>query len=263
MEDVANGGQMRRSDRRVKEELQSSHEAAAIRRRLSRQHKPSYLADSVLGSIDGCVTTFAVVAAAVGAGFSGVVAIVFGFANMLADGFSMAVSNYQARQVEKEHANVAWREEERHIDTIPDGEREEIRQIFIKKGFSGETLENIVTTICSDRRLWLSTMVTEEHGIRGVLSSPLWAALATFAAFIGAGAVPLIPLFFTALPLSTQFTISIVLAGLIFFSIGLIKGVVLGYRILYSGFSTLLTGGLAAALAYFSAHWLRMAFGIS
>lgn len=65
------------------------------RRRLAESRHPSYLGDAILGSIDGCVTTFAVVAGAAGGGFSSGVVIVLGIANLLADGFSMAVSNYQ------------------------------------------------------------------------------------------------------------------------------------------------------------------------
>jgi VIT1/CCC1 family predicted Fe2+/Mn2+ transporter len=56
----------------------------------------AYLGDAILGGIDGCVTTFAIVAAAMGAGLSQTVIIILGVANLLADGFSMAVSNYEA-----------------------------------------------------------------------------------------------------------------------------------------------------------------------
>jgi len=61
-----------------------------------RSYWNTYLGDVILGAIDGCVTTFAIVAAATGAGFSSRIALVFGVANLLADGFSMAVSNYEA-----------------------------------------------------------------------------------------------------------------------------------------------------------------------
>ena len=48
--------------------LQAEHEPEAIAARLSGKRASDYLADSVLGSIDGCVTTFAVVAGTVGGG---------------------------------------------------------------------------------------------------------------------------------------------------------------------------------------------------
>lgn len=55
-----------------------------------------YLGDAILGSIDGCVSTFAVVAGASGAKLPAVVAIILGLASLIGDGFSMAVSNYES-----------------------------------------------------------------------------------------------------------------------------------------------------------------------
>lgn len=83
------------------EDLKEQHQPEAIKRRLEEGNTQSYLADSVLGGIDGCVTTFAVVAGAVGGELSGVVIIVLGFSNLLADGFSMAASNYLGTKSER------------------------------------------------------------------------------------------------------------------------------------------------------------------
>ena len=131
----------------------------SVRERLAARRQHNYLGDAVLGAIDGCVTTFAVVASAVGAGFSGVVVIVLGLANLLADGFSMAVGNYLGVKSEPERVERARRAEQHHIDGVPEGEREEIRQIFERKGFGGDVLEKIVEGITRDRRLWVDTML--------------------------------------------------------------------------------------------------------
>jgi len=81
------------------------------------------------------------------------VAIVLGFANLLADGFSMAVSNFQATKSQREVVEEARDAEEQHIAQFPQGEREEIRQIFARKGFTGDTLEQIIEVITHDPRL--------------------------------------------------------------------------------------------------------------
>lgn len=60
-----------------------------------------YLRDLVFGAVDGTVTTFAVVAGAVGADLNAGIVIVLGVANLLADGFSMAVSNYLATHADQ------------------------------------------------------------------------------------------------------------------------------------------------------------------
>ena len=53
-----------------------------------------YLRDLVYGSIDGVITTFAVVAGVQGGGLSPGVAVIIGCANLAADGLSMAVGNF-------------------------------------------------------------------------------------------------------------------------------------------------------------------------
>ena len=81
---------------KTKANLQQEHQPENIAQRLKQPPKTQNVSDAVLGGIDGCVTTFAVVAGATGAGFSPMVAITLGFANLFADGFSMAISNYEA-----------------------------------------------------------------------------------------------------------------------------------------------------------------------
>ncbi|NIP71623.1 MAG: hypothetical protein GWO16_00680, partial [Gammaproteobacteria bacterium] len=78
--------------RHKRQALEAEHHPEAIRRRLNGGSGGQSLPDAILGGIDGCVTTFAVVSGAFGAGFSATVALVLGFANLLADGFSMAIS---------------------------------------------------------------------------------------------------------------------------------------------------------------------------
>jgi VIT1/CCC1 family predicted Fe2+/Mn2+ transporter len=235
--------------------LAAEHRPEAIRARLARQPQRSYLGDAVLGAIDGCVTTFAVVAGAGGAALHGTVVLVLGFANLAADGFSMAVSNYQGRKTEHEALERALREEQEHIRLVPEGEREEIRQIFAAKGFGGETLERIVEVISSNRDVWVDTMLTEERGLSRRGADPLRAAAATFAAFAVAGLVPLAP-FLLSLQVD-RFAASAAITAAAFFAIGLARGLVLRRPVLRSGLGVLAMGGAAAALAFAAAFALR------
>lgn len=67
-----------------------------------KRHLEDYLKEFVYGGIDGAVTTFAVVAGATGASFSTQVILVLGFANLIADGFSMSVGSYLSTKSEQE-----------------------------------------------------------------------------------------------------------------------------------------------------------------
>lgn len=241
--------------------LAAEHTPEAIRQRLRSNGKPSVIPDAVLGGIDGCVTTFAIVSGSVGAGFSASVALVLGIANLVADGFSMAISNYEAIKSQLEFAHSVRRSEEEHIDRIPEGEREEIRQIFAAKGFSGEVLEQIVQTITNDRRLWVETMLVEEHGLLSDRLDPVRSGLTTFLAFVLVGAMPLLPFLFPV-GMWTQFTISCAIAAVMFFIIGAGKSLFHRRPVLLSGLKTLLTGTAAAGMAFAVGYLLRVVFGI-
>ena len=247
-----------RSDRQLVDE----HRDEEILKRLDADNNSQDISDAVLGGIDGCVTTFAVVAGAVGAGLPSSVALVLGFANLFADGFSMAVSNFEAIRSQEEFADAVRRDEEDHIERIPEGERQEVRHIFEQKGFSGETLDRIVETVTSDRELWISTMMREEHGLQENLPNPWRSGLVTFFAFVLVGAVPLMPLLIPGGTLAQHFIASSVLAGIMFFAIGSLKSRFLSKPMLPAGIRTLLTGGTAASLAWITGYLLRTLVGV-
>jgi VIT1/CCC1 family predicted Fe2+/Mn2+ transporter len=228
------------------------------------ENKPGqgYLGDAVLGAIDGCVTTFAIVAGAIGAGFSDEVVLILGFANLIADGFSMAASNYLGTKSECERTENIRLAEDQQIDEAPEGEREEIRQIFVRKGFSGEILEKIVAIITANRPLWLETMVREEFGMEIIGRRPIRAASATFAAFVCAGFLPLLSFVIPHLEGDTRFRISALLAAGTFAMIGVAKGIFIERSTWRAGLETLLVGGGAAVLAYGVGAWLRYLYGV-
>ena len=227
------------------------HTKEAIAARLSGATQHSYLGDFVLGAVDGTVTTFAVVSGVAGAGLLSGVAVVLGFANVLADGFSMAVGNYLSTKSEHEILELARRTEERHIERHPEGEREEIRQIFRSKGFEGELLETITDTITEERGRWVDTMITEELGLQLEPPQPVRAATVTFVAFMLAGLMPIIPLLFSAYLSAFQtFALSGVATALTFIGIGVIKARVTHKPTPRPVVETLLIGGCAALLAF-------------
>lgn len=249
-------------DQQTRKALLDEHRPEAIRARLDQIRHSGYLPDLLLGGIDGCVTTVAVIAGALGAGVSGVVACILGLANLVADGFSMAVSNYQSTKAQKDLIERSRRTEELHIAHFPEGEREEIRQIFQRKGFEGETLQRIVETITADHQLWIDTMLSEELGLQRSQPRPIRSGLATFAAFVLVGAVPLVPLSAPWLAPAAQVALAMSLAAVVFFAIGLAKGWVLQMTVWRSGVETLLTGTVAAGLAFAVGYGLRQAIGL-
>jgi vacuolar iron transporter family protein len=232
-------------------DLRSEHTRQAIAERLGGAARHSYLGDFVLGAVDGAVTTFAIVAGASGAGLSNGVVVVMGIANVLADGLSMAASNFLRARSDAQLLARSREIERTHIREIPDGEREEIRQIFAAKGFEGEILERIVSTITSDRDLWVNTMLAEEWKLSLHPPSAWRSGMATFAAFILAGMVPLLPAL-AALRGEAQgvFLYSSLLTAGTFLLVGYARGKTVDGNPWWNAAETLLIGGAAASVAY-------------
>ncbi len=65
-----------------------------------------YLPEFVYGSVDGVITTFAIIMASVGAGLSSGIVFVLGFASLLADGFSMGSSEYLSSTSENQMHDI-------------------------------------------------------------------------------------------------------------------------------------------------------------
>jgi VIT1/CCC1 family predicted Fe2+/Mn2+ transporter len=227
--------------------MEHDHSSEAIEKRLAAGPRHNYLRDWIYGGIDGSVTTLAVVSGVVGAQLSPWIILVMGLANLVADGFSMAASNFLGTRAEYEDLKRIEAIENRHIDLDPAGEREEVRQIFFNKGFDGEDLTHIVDLVTADRTRWIRTMMTEEYGLPREVRSPWMAAVATFSAFIACGLVPLLPYLFG---LNNPLTLSLLMTGGVFFTIGSVKSRWSTTSWWSSGLSTLAVGSIAASLAY-------------
>jgi len=213
-----------------------------------------YVGEFVYGGIDGSVTTFAVVAGSAGANLDISVVLILGFANLIADGFSMSVGNYFSTKTEIENYNRHKRIEYWEVENLPEKEKEEIREIYEAKGFEGELLEKVVETITGDKDRWVDVMMKEELEMQKEDRSPLSTAFVTFISFLVVGLIPLLSYVFsdnTNTASGRLFMLSCIFTGLAFVVIGLMKSYVAKTSKIRSMAETLLLGGLAALLSYF------------
>jgi len=227
--------------------MEHDHSPEAIRKRLETGPTHNYLRDWIYGGIDGSVTTLAVVTGVAGAQLSKWIILALGFANLFADGFSMAASNYLGTRAEHDDWRRLEQIENRHIELAPEGEREEVRQIFERKGFEGKDLQRVVELVTSDRERWVRTMLTDEYGLPHEVRSPWIAAISTFTAFLVCGLVPLLPYL---IGMEHSFAASTILTGIVFATIGSIKSRWSTTSWWHSGLTTFLVGAIAASLAY-------------
>jgi len=217
----------------------------------------AYLKDFVYGASDGIVTTFAVVAGVAGARLDSTIVLILGFANLIADGLSMAIGNYLGTKSENELHKKERDMELWEIEHLPKEEEQEIRDIYAAKGITGEALEKMISAITKNKELWADEMMVYEHGvIPGKIDSPIKNALATFVAFVTAGFLPLMPYVFN-FKIGSLFNTAIFATAVSMFAVGSLRSVFTKKHWIIAGFEMLGVGAIAAIAAYAFGYWIE------
>ncbi|CAI8367097.1 MAG: hypothetical protein CNE98_05615 [Bacteroidetes bacterium MED-G17] len=230
------------------------HDEGIIHKKNSKfSHLSAYLGEFVYGGIDGCVTTFAVVAGSVGAGFNSSIIIILGFANLLADGFAMSIGAYLSTKSEKDNFKKHKDLEYWEVDNLPEKEKEEIREIYQAKGFEGELLEKVVQVITADKDRWVDVMMKEELEMHEETKSPFMMGLVTYLSFIVIGLIPLLIYvwdYLYSFP-GNLFLWTSIFTGSGFVLIGWMKARVTKTNMIKAIMQTLSLGALAAIVSFF------------
>ena len=111
----------------------------------------SALSDVILGGQDGLVNVLGVILGIAAATGDAYMIMVAGLAATFAESVSMAAVAYTSTIADADYYESEREREYRHIREVPNLEREEIRQIYADKGFSGELLGRIVDTITANQ----------------------------------------------------------------------------------------------------------------
>lgn len=218
-----------------------------------RQEQGQFIKSVIYGGLDGIITTFAVVAGVAGASLQPAIVLILGFANLIADGISMAIGDYLSTRAEQEYEASERKREEWEVDNYPEGEKTELVELYQSKGLSITEAKELVAIISKNRKVWVDIMMVEELGIVSSDESPLKNALATFLSFASFGFIPLLTYVlgnFIPLLMARSFLFASVLTGLTLFVLGALKTALTTRSWLRSGLEMLLVGGAAAAAAY-------------
>jgi len=166
----------------------------------------------------------------------------------------MAAGSYLSIKSEQDYHQQEYNREKWEIENYPEGEIEEVRQIYKNKGFTGKTLDKAVKIITSDKERWLETMMREELGIIQDDKAPKLVATVTFAAFVVCGLLPLlafillhyVPSFSNINP----FLFSSIITGITIFIIGALRSLFIAKNWIIAGLEMFFVGGAAATVAY-------------
>ena len=207
------------------------------------------LSDVILGGQDGLVNVLGVILGVAAATRDVRIVIAAGLAATFAESISMGAVAYTSTLAENDLYHSEWEREHRHIHLAPDVEVEEIRDIYRKKGFEGETLEKIVEVITSNPDVWVDVMMAEEFQLTPPEKSKALrsALIVGFSALIGS-IIPLFPFFFWTVNLGIWF--SIFISALTLFIVGFYKARVTVGKPVRSGVQMAVIGTVSALAGY-------------
>jgi predicted membrane protein (TIGR00267 family) len=219
--------------------------------RMHREHhrRGNSLRDVILGGQDGLVNILGIILGVIAGGGSTTVLLATGFAAAITESISMGAVGYTSSIAQRDYYRAEQDREEAEIETMPEAERQEIRDIYAAKGFSGDLLEQVVDTITVNRRQWLATMMDEELHLqpverRDVLRSSFVIFLATLIGHL----IPLLP--FLWLARTPALVVALVLSALVLFGVGVYSALTLVGRWWSSGLRMLVIGLGAAGIGF-------------
>lgn len=211
--------------------------------------RESKLSDVILGGQDGLVNVLGVILGVAAATQDVRIVIAAGLAATFAESISMGAVAYTSTLAENDLYHSEKEREYRHIRLAPDVEVEEIRDIYLKKGFEGETLEKIVDVITSNHDVWVDVMMSEEFQMTPPeKTQALRSALIVGLSALAGSLIPLLPFFF--LNVSLSIWSSIVIAALTLFIVGAYKARVTIGKPFRSGIQMAVIGTISALAGY-------------
>lgn len=222
---------------------------------ISEDHKNNqgqYIKSLIYGGLDGVITTFAVVAGVAGAALEARVVLILGFANLVADGLSMAIGDFLSTKAENEYFQAEKQRELWEVQHFIDGEKKEMVELYTDKGITIEDANIIVNTLSKYKEAFVDVMMAEELGMVEDSESPFKNALVTFVSFLTFGFVPLSIYIITQFTSKTlgNFEIAIIFTAITLFILGALKTRFSNVSWIRGGFEMLLVGGIAAFAAY-------------
>ncbi len=228
---------------------------------IEKEHKPTYfskyLEESVYGGTDGIITTFAVVSgfsgASLGSGtlnLSIITVLLFGVANLVADGAAMGFGNYLSIKSKKQFYHNNYNKELDETINSREFELAETEFIFQQSGFTKKDSKSLTAIVSKNSDFWVKFMLLHECKLDNPDHiNPLKTGLATFFSFIIFGFIPILPYFFIN-QVDFSFYFSIAFTFLALNLLGGFRSLITQNNLFVSISETVFIGGVASGLAY-------------
>jgi VIT1/CCC1 family predicted Fe2+/Mn2+ transporter len=204
---------------------------------------------AVFGVSDGLLTNVSLILGMAGASADASVVRLAGLAGLVAGAFSMAAGEFVSMSAQAELMQRELEVEKQALERDPEGEHEELIDLYKGRGIEGSTAEAMAVQVMRDPRLALEVHAREEMGIDpDQLGSPIAAAASSFIAFSAGALVPLLPWFVASGAVAVAVAIMLSIGAAI--ALGGTIGVMTDRPWWASAVRQLLVGAVAGAVTY-------------
>ena len=180
------------------------------------------------------------------------ITLVLGTSNLFADAVSMAFGDYLSTRAELAHRQSVWHNSRLEADSGAS----KVQRGLERRGLPREKAARVVALLSESSDALAHAVLAEMDVPRefadgaSVRNVALTNGMVTLVSFLVFGSVPLLT-YAVSSSGGTQFGRAIVVTALTLFLLGAVESVVTHQPVLMSGLETLMTGLLAAAIAYF------------
>ncbi|HMC84115.1 MAG TPA: VIT1/CCC1 transporter family protein [Chitinophagaceae bacterium] len=208
------------------------------------------LTDIVIGMSDGLTVPFALAAGLSGAVSTTNLIIIAGIAEIAAGSIAMGLGGYLAGKTEIDHYNSELKREYQEVETVPQKEKEEVKEFFQNLGLSEEVQQQAVDEMTKDKEKWVNFMMKYELGLdKPDEQRAIKSAFNIGVSYIVGGIIPLSPYFFvkdgkTGLEISAAITLCCL------FIFGFFKSKITGVNPWWGAVRVAFIGAAAAACAF-------------
>ena len=209
-----------------------------------------FITDIVIGMSDGLTVPFALAAGLSSAVSSNKIVITAGIAEIVAGCIAMGLGGYLAGKTEQEHYQSELEKEYSEVDSMPDREIQEVREVFAEYGISEHGQNVLALELAKDKTKWVNFMMKFELGLeRPDPNRARNSALTIGIAYFIGGLLPLSAYFFTPNP-QEGLVVSAILTTICLFVFGYFKSKVTGQPPLKGALKVTMIGLIAAAAAF-------------
>ena len=121
--------------------------------------------DIVIGMADGLTVPFALAAGLSGAVSATNIIVTAGIAEIAAGSIAMGLGGYLAARGDEEHYQSELRREYEEIETKPEAERAEVKEVLLEFGLTDDQAGLVVDSLSKDPDAWVRFMMRFELGL--------------------------------------------------------------------------------------------------